>query len=671
MGCKGIVDYRDWLPSYVSNRFRWVFCQLEVLRHCFPSNLRHALMELPKSLDETYKRVLKDINKANREHAYRLLQCLVEACRPLRVEELADVLAFDLAKRVPKLISDWRWEDPEEAVLSACSSLVSVINDKGFRVVQLSHFSVKEFLKSNRLASSTEAESRFHIYIERSHTILAQACLGVLLCLDERTDTGSAVKIPLFRYAAEYWHQHARIGNVELRIADAMDCFFDSDKPHFSAWVRLQGRNNLGISTIWSSDMSDSVFPLCVAAGNGFRGLVERLIVKHPHQVNHLDGTFGTPLHASVLGGHVNVAQLLFEHGANINTQTSHCETPLHIAVLDGKLDAVWLLLEYGADVHVCDNNGDTPLHLAVHCGHFEPEVARELLEFNAAVDSRNDLNGCTPLHYASQKGNLNAVWLLLEYGADVRVCDKSGKTPLHLAVHHGHLEVVRELLELNAEVNSRDGNVFTPLHSASQNGNLDVAKLLLGHGAGVQVCDESGRTPLHLAAHRGHLEVARELLELHADVNSRDETGSTPLLMASANANCGVLQLLLDHNANVHVHDHNGNTPLHHAALSCRLEIARILLKHDVEINSRNAEGSTPLHMAAGSESRLKERKDFVQLLLDHGADVQARNLCGQTASDRASDAGTWSVRRTVARGVDSDREKEIVRLLSHHATK
>ena len=143
-----------------SHRFRWVFCQLEVLRHCFPTNLRRTLDELPKSLDETYKRILKEINNANREHAYRLLQCLAVASRPLRVEELAEVIAFDFTGRIPKSISDWRWEDREEAVLSACSSLVSVISDQGSQVVQFSHFSVKEFLISDRLASCMEDVSR-------------------------------------------------------------------------------------------------------------------------------------------------------------------------------------------------------------------------------------------------------------------------------------------------------------------------------------------------------------------------------------------------------------------------------------------------------------------------------------------------------------------------------
>src|SRR5882757_9346207 len=127
MECTRIFDYWSYHCLILSHRFQWVFCQLEVLRHCFPANLCRTLEQLPKSLDETYKRILKEINNANWEHAHRLLQCLTVASRPLRVEELAEVLAFDFTGGIPKLNTDWRWEDQEVAVLSACSSLVSVV----------------------------------------------------------------------------------------------------------------------------------------------------------------------------------------------------------------------------------------------------------------------------------------------------------------------------------------------------------------------------------------------------------------------------------------------------------------------------------------------------------------------------------------------------------------
>ena len=99
----------------MSNRFRWVFCQLEVLRDCLPPSVRRTLKELPESLDETYERILKEIKKPNRGYARRVLECLVVAIRPLDVAELAEVLAvdFDDAEGIPKLKPDWQWEDQE------------------------------------------------------------------------------------------------------------------------------------------------------------------------------------------------------------------------------------------------------------------------------------------------------------------------------------------------------------------------------------------------------------------------------------------------------------------------------------------------------------------------------------------------------------------------------
>src|ERR1700742_813656 len=76
-------------------RFRWVVCQLETLRRCLPSSVQSILADLPESLDETYERILLQIPKWSRAHAHRLLQCLTVTIRPLRVEEVAEVLAVD------------------------------------------------------------------------------------------------------------------------------------------------------------------------------------------------------------------------------------------------------------------------------------------------------------------------------------------------------------------------------------------------------------------------------------------------------------------------------------------------------------------------------------------------------------------------------------------------
>ncbi|KAH8979076.1 hypothetical protein EDB92DRAFT_2074122, partial [Lactarius akahatsu] len=202
----------DALSEKADGMFRWVFCQLETLRQCLPQSVRRTLNELPKSLDETYERVMMEIKKANQVHAYRMLQCLTVAVRPLSVAELAELLAFDfdVAKDgIPELNSEWRWEDHEQAVLSTCSSLITVVSvpDEESLVVQFSHFSVKEFLMSDRLAMSTGDISQYHISLGDSHTVLAQACLGFLL-RDPDVANG-ADRAPLAQYAAEHWVTHA------------------------------------------------------------------------------------------------------------------------------------------------------------------------------------------------------------------------------------------------------------------------------------------------------------------------------------------------------------------------------------------------------------------------------------------------------------------------------
>ena len=458
MECRASCTHRDRTLTYFLHRFRWVFCQLEVLRHSFPANLRRTLEELPKSLDETYKRILNEINNANRTLAYRLLQCLAVALRPLRVEELAEVLAFDLTMAgLPKLNADWRWEDQEEAVLSACSSLVSVIIDDDSQVVQFSHFSVKEFLTSNRLANCMEESSQFHIPIEPSHAILAQACLGVLLCLDDHTTEDSAKRIPLYRYAAEYWVGHAQVAYVELGIKDAMDYFFDMDNPHFSALVRIEhGHDLLRVSMGEEpSGVPRSAAPLYFAAWKGLRSLVEHLIIKDPQQVNQLGGYYGTPLHASVFEGHIEVSQLLFAHGADINSRCADEYTPLHYASAKGHLRIVKWLLSHGAEVNPKEKSGLTPLHRAADEGHLD--VCRTLLKNNADINSRSN-NGSTPLHEASksyEEGSTVMVRLLLDYGADVQLRDNEGRTASEVARDE---QIVQLLLQRAVESASEEG---------------------------------------------------------------------------------------------------------------------------------------------------------------------------------------------------------------------
>jgi hypothetical protein len=205
-----------------------VFCQLDTLRHCLPSSVRHTLEQLPESLDETYEQIVMDIKKANKGQAHRMLQCIAVAIRPLSVGELAELLAFEFDATkggIPKLNADWRWEDHEQAVLSTCSSLITIVPTEESHIVQFSHFSVKEFLMSDRLSTLPKDISQYHIVLEDANTLIARACLSVLLRdpVDENDAATQAATGPLARYSAEHWVSHAQVENVASHIRDGME----------------------------------------------------------------------------------------------------------------------------------------------------------------------------------------------------------------------------------------------------------------------------------------------------------------------------------------------------------------------------------------------------------------------------------------------------------------
>ena len=165
---------------------------------------------MPKGLDETYDRILKGIPQEKQDYAQCLLKCVAVSIRPLRVEELADVLAIEFeAEELPRYHMDWRPDDSEEEVLSICSSLITIVDMDGSQVVRFSHFSVKEYLTSQRLADAGKGLSEYHILSHSAHTILAKASLSVLLALDDQVDKDSMKNYPLAVYAARYWVEHA------------------------------------------------------------------------------------------------------------------------------------------------------------------------------------------------------------------------------------------------------------------------------------------------------------------------------------------------------------------------------------------------------------------------------------------------------------------------------
>ena len=432
---------------------------LEVLRVCLPPSVRRMLKELPESLDETYERILKEIKKPNRAHARRVLQCLVVAMRPLRVEELAGVLAvdFDDAEGIPRLKPDWQWMDQERALLSVCSSLIAIVEAGDSRVVQFSHFSVKEFLTSSRLALASGEVSNYHIDPGHAHTILAQACLGILLQIQDGIEGCTPEDHPLAEYAAEHWTTHAQFGEVSARLRKGMEYLFDANKPHFKVWLTLCDidKNPKSDTTFYAfaPNTKSPAAPLYYAALCGFHDLVEHLITEHPRDVNDDGGYYVRPLVAALAGEHFQTADLLRHSGADLDIRGQYGRNPLHAAAWSGNLEVIRILIEYNpADINAGDVYGYTPLIRASSPHNLKDgSVHQLLLEHGADINTQN-LFGATSLYNASYFGALEVVRVLLEHGADVEVKHNVGKTALQRAAEGRYDEVVKLLREYGAK---------------------------------------------------------------------------------------------------------------------------------------------------------------------------------------------------------------------------
>jgi len=404
--------------------------------------------------------VLKEIKKPNREHARRLLQCLVVAVRPLRLEELSEIIAFDFndVEEIPKLNPSWRWEDQEQALLSSCSSLIAIVDANYTRVVQFSHFSVKEFLTSPRLGTSSGDISHYHIDLELAHTIFARACLSILLQLDSHDEESSDWNsFPLAKYAAEHWVFHAQYKDVSTHLRKGMEALFNPDKPHFSAWRQLHDINIIpeydsNFYIFYLYPPVSPAFPLYYAALCGFHDLAKDLISKYPLQVNANGGFYASPLVAALNGKHFRTADLLRLSGAHPDVQGNLLKTPLHGAADRGDLEILHRLIEYNADLNAADVDGYTPLYQAsISMFPRSIDAVRLFLEHGVDVNVRTN-QGATALHGASAKGALEMVRMVLEHGANVQVKDDQGKTPHQLALEGGRHEITKLLSEYGPE---------------------------------------------------------------------------------------------------------------------------------------------------------------------------------------------------------------------------
>lgn len=240
---------------------------------------------------------------------------------------------------------------------------------------------------------------------------------------------------------------------------------------------------------------------------------------------------------------------VLLEAGADINATTPDGISSAVLALINGHFDVAGALVEAGIDPNLADYTGRTALYAAIDFNTMVKsnrpapkvienrltglDVARLLIEhgadvnvqlkrqapYRAKLDRGNDTmlgGGTTPLLRAAKAGDVPAMQLLLEHGADPMLAPtRNGITPLMAAAGLGTaeqdttgrqktqaqaIEAIQVLLDLGLDINAQARDGQTAVHGAAMQGYDDVIRFLASRGAKLDVPDKDGFTPLDVA---------------------------------------------------------------------------------------------------------------------------------------------------------------------------
>ncbi|XP_025021271.1 E3 ubiquitin-protein ligase HACE1 isoform X3 [Python bivittatus] len=137
-----------------------------------------------------------------------------------------------------------------------------------------------------------------------------------------------------------------------------------------------------------------------------------------------------------------------------------------------------------------------------------------KLLEYSADVNICNN-EGLTAIHWLAVNGRTELLHDLVQHVANVDVEDAMGQTALHVACQNGHKTTVQCLLDSGADINRPNVSGATPLYFACSHGQRDTAQILLMRGA-KYLPDKNGVTPLDLCVQGGYGETCEVLIQHH-----------------------------------------------------------------------------------------------------------------------------------------------------------
>jgi ankyrin repeat domain-containing protein 50 len=486
-------------------RFRWVACQLETLRSCKTlSSLETALKSLPKTLDATYDRILTSIDPENQLIARTALEWLCFSYRPLQLSELVEVVALK-PRSYPLEFPDQLFE-PED-LFSICSSLISTsksARNSRTPVVQLAHYSVQEYLVSERIRRGPA--KAFALDEGSSKSVMAEKCLTYLLGFRNPDSLyhGVGIDYPYLEYAEKYW-----IKQIESAFHNP-----DSIGSGLSDLVREFLNHSTHDAFLNSRRLRANSYPPLHFRGDKLQPYTLR-DTREPIVFPYKRNSLGTPLSHAAENGAILLCKFLLENGADVNDSCGdwNKDRPPTLTAREGHINIVRPILDAHA---VFFEDNDPPLAKAAGNGH--DAIVQLLVEAGACINPPEGTSSLqVPLLAAARLGHHTTVETILRLGADIHWTDDFGKTALHTAAcsyHPDCKELSREecgrklmqiFLDGGLDINAESRDFGTPLTAAIDKSNETEVKLLLERGADAGMRTSIYGTPLELARREYH----------------------------------------------------------------------------------------------------------------------------------------------------------------------
>ncbi|KAF4333399.1 ankyrin repeat [Fusarium beomiforme] len=617
-----VAKAKDVLIARADGMFQYLICQFEVLKYLdSEAYILSALDDLPTGLDETYNRLLLGLSPRFQTQVLGSLKWLALSRRPLRLDEFAEIFIFR-PETIAKIGKTERLFGPE-AVLKHFSSLVTtetkdewndgIRNREIITYVRLTHFTVKEYLISERIKQSSAKQ--FHFTEANAHLHIAHCCLSYH-SYQSAENTKHDEKLPLKSYAVQNWDLHLELVPRKLwtsEIAQIAERAL-SMRSESLRMILLEGQLK-GQWWTYNARLDNLMQrPYCYTAVLGYLELTKLLLRKGSRTSRFLiQEDLDLALREAAQGGRIEVVRFLLNEGANANGRNKSTGGTLQAAVIQGHLVIMELLLDNGADIDAHDDRFGSALEAAAK--HINLTALRMLLARGADVRKAGCPVSCLVESYNNHYNVTECTQvlkLLLDKGADInRKCTWHGSA-LNEAIRTWLREGTRNLFDFvvrhGADIELNDGRYGSPLQAAC----TYPSDLL------VSVIDESRR--------KG---VVETLLRLGADPNAQGGEYGNALQKACYQTlhHSGVIRLLLDEGAEINQQGGRYGTALHAACAKPSVESVDILLRAGANVHIQAGEYGSVLQAATSVDTvyYLDDKIRIVQKLLESGADVNA----------------------------------------------